>query len=186
MSEAVQVNEPRAAGLAERIDQWRRRAGRVNAEAVAQILESAESRSVLCTVFQNAPYLADCCLSHPDAVIEAFRGEPARVLSEVARDLRALDRASGPGAALSRAIRPCKERGMVAIALAELSGKWPIGRVGAALADLGERTLDAALCWLTRMAVRHGDIAVKDAAAASPLPGLFILGGGDLSAGEAS
>lgn len=185
MSEAVQLNEPRA-NLAERIDQWRRRAGRVNAEAVSQILENADSRSVLCTVFQNATYLAECCLAHPDAVIEALRGEPARVLSEVARDLRALDRASGPATALSRAIRPCKERAIVAIALAELSGKWPIGRVGAALADLGERTLDAGLSWLTRMAVRHGDVGLKDDASAAPLPGLFVLGGGDLSAGEAS
>lgn len=173
-------------GLGSRIDQWRRRAGRVNAEAVAQILENPDSRSVLYMVFQNTRYLSECCLAHPDAVIEALRGEPARVLSEVARDLRALDRATGPASALARAIRPCKERGVVAIALAELSGKWSVGRAGAALADLGERTLDAALSWLTRMAVRHGDIILKDDAAAAPLPGLYVLGGGDLGAGEAS
>jgi len=173
-------------GVGARIDQWRRRAGRVNAEAVARILEDADSQAVLYSIFENTKYLADCCLAHPDAVIEALRGEPARVLSEVARDLRALDRATGPATALARAVRPCKERGVVAIALAEISGKWPIGRAGAALADLGERTLDAALSWLTRMAVRHGDIMLKDDAAASPLAGLFVLGGGDFSAGEAS
>lgn len=172
--------------VAERIEQWRRRAGRVQAETVSRILEDADSRSVLHNVFQNTGYLADCCLAHPDAVIEALKGEPARVLSEVARDLRALDRASGPVSALSRAIRPCKERGVVAVALAELSGKWPIARVGAALADLGERTLDVALSWLTRMAVRHGDITAGEDAGLGPLPGLFILGGDDLAAGEAS
>jgi len=172
--------------VAERIEQWRRRAGRVQAETVARILEDADSRSVLHNVFQNTGYLADCCLAHPDAVIEALKGEPARVLGEVARDLRALDRASGPVAALARAIRPCKERAVVAIALAELSGKWPIARVGAALADLGERTLDVALSWLTRVAVRQGDITARDDMGMGPLPGLYLLGGGDLAAGEAS
>lgn len=175
-----------AGSVAERIEQWRRRAGRVQAETVARILEDAESRSVLHNVFQNTGYLAECCLAHPDAVIEALKGEPARVLSEVARDLRALDRASGPVSALSRAIRPCKERAVVAVALAELTGKWPISKVGAALADLGERTLDVALTWLTRTAVRHGDITAREEVGMGPLPGLFVLGGGELAAGEAS
>ena len=168
-----------------RIEQWRRRAGRVNAEAVQRILENQDTRALLFTIFQNTNYLSDCCLQHPDAVIEALQGEPARVLSDVARDLRALDRATGHVSVLSRAIRPLKERGIVATALADVSGRWTVERVGASLADLGERALDAGLSWLIRMSIRHGDIIVKKDMSGSSLPGLFVLGGGDFSVGAA-
>ncbi len=168
----------------ERFDQWRRRAGRLNEDAVVQIINDPVARNALYGAFAHTTYLARCCLTHPDAAIEALQGSPATVLSEVARDLRALDRVTGPTTALARAVRPLKERAVVAIGLADLSGKWPHEQVGATLSDLAERTLDAGLGWLTRLAYRHGEFTAQEELAPVPLPGLFILGGGDLAAEE--
>ena len=162
-------------------DQWRRRAGRLHADAVMQIMTDPIARNALHGVFAKADYLARCCLTHPDAAIQSLTGEPSKILSEVARDLRALDRVTGPTSALSQAIRPLKERAIVAIGLADLSRKWNYEQVGASLSDLAERTLDAGLSWLTRLAYRHGEFTSPEELAPVPLPGLFILGGGLLA-----
>ena len=73
----------------ERFDQWRRRAARLQPDAVVKIMGNGEARQALFRVFAHTEYLARCCLAHPDAVIKALIGEPSEVLSEVAKDLRA-------------------------------------------------------------------------------------------------
>ncbi len=175
-SESVDVNK--------RIDEWRQKAGRVNAEAALQILEDPTSRSVLRMVFSRTPYLAKCCLAHPDAVIEALSGNPARIISEVERDLSALERATGTANALTRAVRPCKERAVVAVGLADLSGRWSAEEVGATLSRLGQLAAESGLSWLTRLAYRNGDIGFGGDALPVPLPGLFIVGGGAIATDE--
>ncbi len=167
-----------------RIDEWRQKAGRVNAEAALQILEDPTSRSVLRVVFSRTPYLAKCCLAHPDAVIEALSGDPARVIMEVQRDLNALDRATGSVASLTRAVRPCKERAVVAIGLADLSGRWGVTEIGAALSRLGQLAAESGLSWLSRLAYRNGDIGFGGDALPIPLPGLFVVGGAAIATEE--
>ena len=169
-----------------RFDQWRRRAGTIQADAMMHIMADPLLRSALHKTFAHADYLAKCCLAHPDAAIEALLGEPAKVLSEVARDLRALDRATGPTSSLSSAVKPLKERAIVAIGLADLCEKWPQEKIGASLSDLAERILDAGLSWFTRLAYRHGEFTSQEELAPIPLPGMFILGSGDLAADEPS
>ena len=173
-----------AGGAVEQFDQWRRRAGRLNEDAVVKIINDPVARNALYGAFAHTQYLAQCCLSHPDAAIEALVGNPSEVLSQVARDLRALDRVTGPTTALARAIRPLKERAVVAIGLADISGKWGHDQIGSSLSDLAERTLDAGLGWLTRLAYRHGEFTAQEELAPVPVPGLFVLGGGDLAAEE--
>ena len=170
----------------ERFDQWRRRAGRIQPDAVVKIMANPDSRQALYRVFAHTEYLARCCLAHPDAVMKSLTGETSEVLSEVARDLRALDRATGPSAALASAIQPLKERAVVAIGLADISGIWTYEEVGASISDLAERILDAGLGWLTRLAYRHGEFTSGEETAPVPLPGLFVLSGGDLAAEEAA
>ncbi len=172
------------ADVNDRIDEWRQKAGRVNAEAALQILEDPSSRSVLRTVFSRTPYLAKCCLAHPDAVIEALSGNPSRVVAEVERDLLALDRATGSVTSLTRAIRPCKERAVVAIGLADLSGRWTVDEVGKALSKLGQLSVESGLSWLSRLAYRNGDIGFGGEALPVPLPGLFVVGGSTIATEE--
>lgn len=170
--------------ISDRIDEWRHKAGRVNAEAALQILEDPTSRSVLRMVFSRTPYLAKCCLAHPDAVIEALSGDPAKIVSEVERDLCALERATGSASSLTRAIRPCKERAVVAIGLADLSGSWGAEKVGSALSKLGQLAVESGLSWLTRLAYRNGDIGYGGDSLPVPLPGLFVVGGGAIATEE--
>ncbi len=184
MSADLKIIEEEPSNPIERFDRWRRRAAKLQADAVVKIMGDEHCRQTLYQVFAHTKYLADCCLNHPDAVVESLTGEPSKILSEVARDLRALDRATGPTNALTRAIRPLKERATVAIGLAEISGKWTHDEVGASLSDLAERTLDAAFGWLTRLAYRHGDITSDDEIAPVPIPGMFVLSGGEFAADE--
>ncbi len=185
-SSAKKENKVSKPTSVERFDQWRRRAGRLHADAVMRMMNDPIARMALYGAFAHTEYLARCCLTHPDAAIKALTGESSKILSEVARDLRALDRVTGPTTALSQGIRPLKERAIVAIGLADLSQNWTYEQVGASLSDLAERTLDAGLSWLTRLAYRHGEFTSPEELAPVPLPGLFVLGGGDLAADEPS
>jgi|GEM_PF-1465426 len=183
-SAELKTSKALVGGAVEKFDQWRRRAGRLNEDAVVQIINDPVARNALYGAFAHTDYLAQCCLSHPDAAIEALVGNPSEVLSQVARDLRALDRVTGPTTALARAVRPLKERAIVAIGLADIAGKWGHDQVGSSLSDLSERTLDAGLGWLTRLAYRHGEFTAQEELAPVPVPGLFVLGGGNLAAEE--
>jgi len=168
----------------DRIEEWRRKAGRVNAEAVSQILEDSHSRHVLTLAFAHAPYLTRCCLAHPDAVVAALKGNAEQVLVEVERDLHTLDRAAGSVNALTRAVRPCKERAVVAIGLSDISGQWSTDKVGRSLSALAHQIVDASLSWLTRMAYRNGDIGNASDVNEVPLPGLFLIAGGEVATSE--
>ena len=175
---------PNAEEVRKRMEHWRTKAGRVNAIAASRILETRQLSAVLASAFAHTSYLARCCLHHPDAVIEALTGNPEDVIAKVVRDLKALDRVTGPAPALSRAISPLKERAVVAIGLADLSGRWTTAQVGEALTELAEQVLEAGLAWLVRLGFRHGELNSGEDRAHAQLPGFFLLSSKDFAARE--
>lgn len=164
-----------------RIEKWKRRAGRVNAAAVASALDDPVQRSVIAHVFSNASELADCCLLHPQVLFGALIGHGQQLLDLAAADLGALDRASGPTEALTLALRPIRERVLATTALMAVSGRWGATPAHEAVTYAAERMLDSALHWLIRRAVRHGELPIALELVPQPLQGLFILGGADFA-----
>lgn len=167
-----------------RIDKWRKRAGRVNAAQVAAVLDDPAQRAVVTHAFAYAHELADCCIAHPPVVFEALAGRGAALIDQCERDLLALDRAWGPTEVLSIALRPLRDQVFATVALNALSGRTTAAEAHKAMTHAAERMLDAALNALVRRAAKHGELAINTDPMPQPLPGLFVLGGGDFGAGE--
>ncbi|MEM6852614.1 MAG: hypothetical protein AAF527_12855, partial [Pseudomonadota bacterium] len=172
----------------EKLAQWRRNAARSGPERVQQLLRDSRRRTALMQVFGAAPYLGEVCLVYPNAVFQALTDGPAAVISEAARDLSALKRASGGADALYESLRPLKQRCDLAIGLGELSGEWGLAEAAAARTDVAERMAEAALRWLSRAAYRRGEAQAgtgNDGDGDSTL-GIFVLAGRRFAHGEIS
>ncbi len=109
----------------------------------------------------GSPFLRQLMLRDP-----AYAG---RVFSEDAGDLRdgllmGLSSLSADltQAELMRALRHAKKRAALLIAVADLSGAWPLEAVTEALTRFADATLNAALRWLLQEQARLGKVKLSD------------------------
>jgi len=170
------INPARAAAALLR---WRRSVAEALGQDPGASLDQPDRRLLMLRVFGTTRRLAELCMTHPAAASVSITEEPSAVIAEAARDLAGLDRGVGGPEALHAALAPLKNRADIAIALAELGGQWSIADATAARVDFAERLVETALRWLTRAAVKRGELAVNDAKHFTN--GVFALAGGDFA-----
>lgn len=168
----------------QRIEKWSRRAGRVNAAAVAAVLDDPAQRAVVQHAFAYAHELAECCIAHPAVVFEALAGRGPKLIRQAEQDLAALDRAWGPTEALTLALRPLRDQIFATVALTALSGKTSDTEAHRLMTHAAEGMINSALNALVRRSVKHGELSIQADPIPTPLPGLFVLGGGDFATCE--
>jgi [glutamine synthetase] adenylyltransferase / [glutamine synthetase]-adenylyl-L-tyrosine phosphorylase len=138
------------------------------APALAPFLDHPHARALLdgvagCSphlthaVFAEAPFVRDLFESGPDAAFAAALGGLGSDATESVAEVM-------------RRIRVTKQRGQLAVAIADLAGTWTVDRVCAAISDLAEALLDRA--------------AAAAAHQAGLGPGLIVLGMGKLGGRE--
>ncbi|MEM9495278.1 MAG: hypothetical protein AAGA09_04695 [Pseudomonadota bacterium] len=164
-----------AAGVA----RWRRAAADALGQDPGATLDAPDRRLLMLRVFGATRRLAELCMAHPAAAATAIIEEPSAVIAEAARDLAGLDCGVGGPDILHGALAPIKNRVDLAIALAEMGDRWSVCDATAARVDFAERLIDAALRWLTRAAVKRGELTVDEDA--DPMRGVFVLASGDLA-----
>lgn len=91
--------------------------------------------SALARATETSPFLRQLIDAYPD-IVDAVRVSPAHAVA------LAQDAGDGDVAAM---LRRCRARHMLAIALADLSGAWPLETLVAALSDFADQALDLAL-----------------------------------------
>jgi glutamate-ammonia-ligase adenylyltransferase len=181
--------EPADRGLAELgLARWRERAGEIDdaglAASMITFADDANGARMLASLFGNSPFLTLCCLREPDFLLRLARLGPDATFAEVAdglnRDLTAdLDRA-----ALMRQLRTSKRQAALLAALADIAGQWPLERVTAALTELADASLRAALRFLLRAAHYSGELELPHLEDPERESGLIVLGMGKLGARE--
>ena len=82
-----------------------------------------------------SPFLGQLIEAHPD-IVAAARMDMAAALV-LAADVE--------GGSVARQLRQMRARHMLALALADLSGVWPLEQLVAALSDFADRALDMAI-----------------------------------------
>lgn len=174
-----------SADIAATFAQWRRVASRNDAAAVQTVLSDAAHCATLARVFAGSKYLTDIAMTHADVAIQALKDGPTAILADAARDLSAFDRGAGGPDELHAAVKPVKERCDLAIALAEISGRWTNGVASAARADFAERVVETALQWLLRGAFRRG-AASSEEGEGGAVKGIFALAGEAFASEEIS
>jgi len=142
----------------------------------------AAERALLDALFGNSPHLAELAVREQATMASILAEGPDRPFARVLAELAAEARPEAPRAALAAALRRAKRRGALVIAAADIAGTWDVDRVTAALSDLADATLSAAVRHLLAGAgpslrLRHRDDPARGS-------GLIVLGMGKLGARE--
>ncbi|HYH19905.1 MAG TPA: glutamine-synthetase adenylyltransferase, partial [Azospirillum sp.] len=180
--------KPYDQALAERgLERWREEAAKAGpdlrawAEAFA---ESADGRTLLDAVCGNSPYLGHSLTRELPFVRqiadEGFDATFNLLLGSLDRELaqeRDMDR-------LMTGLRIAKRRAALLIALADITGVWPLERVTGALSDTAETALRLACAHLLRKAGEAGQLTLPDPQRPWVGSGLIVLGMGKLGARE--
>src|ERR1700756_944833 len=180
--------EPADAGLAALgLLRWRERAAEVAGGLAAEMiafLENANGLRLLASLFGNSPFLTLCCLREPDFLLRLAGLGPDATFAEVADGLnRDLPPEPAP-APLRRRRRTGKRRAALVVALADIAAWWALERQTAALSDLADTSLRAALRFPLRGAHHSGELELPHPEDPERESGLIVLGMGKLGARE--
>jgi glutamate-ammonia-ligase adenylyltransferase len=111
--------------------------------AEREFAATAEGAALLNALGGNAPYLADLALRDSAALLACMQTGPEAHVAFLLQKLIELPAAT-PRPKLGSALRQVKRRMALALAIADISGIWPLERITRALSDLAELSLRAA------------------------------------------
>ena len=143
---------------------------------------AAQHGAALAALGGNSPFLSDLTLREPAALTGAL-ADPGRTFDGVLSQLQATPPAAAR-ATIAAALRRAKRQAALIIAVADLSGAWPLHRITGALTILAEATLRLALQHLLLAAHAAHEITLPHTLDPEAGCGVVILGMGKLGAGE--
>ena len=108
-----------------------------------------------------SPFLRQVMLRDPVFAGRVFREDPDALLGLQLEGLKAIP-AELPQAEVMARLRQLKKRVALLIAVADLSGRWDVEAVTAALTDFADGTLNAALSWLIHDGARAGKLKLEN------------------------
>ena len=159
------------------------RAQRVRAALAEQGFAGGDS-ALLDAVFGNSPYLGRLAQRHVTALKDYFDKGPEAVVAAANKAALAVADASDEASAMA-ALRAAKGRAALAIAFADIAGRWDLKQVTGALSDFADAAVKGALRFLLlRMAREHDAGEPRDGAALEASTGLTVLAMGKYGAHE--
>jgi glutamate-ammonia-ligase adenylyltransferase len=144
-------------------------------------------RALLDAIFGNSPFLAGLAVREPDAMAATMADGPDAAFREVLATLAGEAAPGATRAVMAAALRRAKRRGALVIGAADIAGTWDVTQVTAALSDLAEATLSAAVRHLLAPHAGSGGaegLRLRDSDDPARGSGLIVLGMGKLGARE--
>ncbi len=174
--------------IAHALSEWREKAERIDSASVAEtakaLADDPDGRRLLEAVFGHSPFLTHCALSDVSYCVRLLSLGPEVVLGEVATHLKEELGRAAERRAVMVGLREARRQAALAIALADLSGHWPLPRQLEALSEFADWAVSAALSHLLRAAVSNGDLELADMDSPERACGFVVLGMGKLGARE--
>ncbi len=169
-------------------ERWREAAAQSADPDIRSAAEAAAAedpgRRLLSAVFGNSPFLTRCACADPGFACRLLGEGPDAAWRRVMADLGALAGRGLDDGGLARGLRIAKRRLALAVAVADISGAWPLDRVTAALSDFADAALGAAVAGLLRAAAAGGAFELPEVGDGQRDSGLVVLGMGKLGARE--
>jgi [glutamine synthetase] adenylyltransferase / [glutamine synthetase]-adenylyl-L-tyrosine phosphorylase len=151
------------------------------------LIEHPPGKALLESVFGNSPFLTQCCLREVGFLRSLLEQGPDATFAELidALNRQCQDADGAPDTeSLMSTLRVAKRRAALLIGLADIAGKWPLGRITAALSELADAALAVAIRHLLGNAARAGEIDLAAGGEVERGCGLIVLGMGKLGARE--
>jgi glutamate-ammonia-ligase adenylyltransferase len=139
---------------------------------------------ILSGIAETAPYLWDLIQADPARVLRLLESDPDRTLAGLLAATHTAAAAARSASDLMRILRRMKAEAALLIALADIGGVWPVARVTAALTDVAETALGAAVRYLLNEAVKAKKLSVVDPKNPAAGSGYIVLAMGKMGAHE--
>ncbi len=143
----------------------------------------ADAEQLLRAVFGNSPYLARIALREAEFLDRALHCSPEAVLAQIETSLSSVPPLQDPAEVMS-ALRVAKRRAALTIAIADISGKWGIDEVTAALTKFADGCVRAALGHLLKTTAADTEFAQCPPEDLQQRIGLIVLAMGKYGARE--
>ena len=156
---------PRPSALGRsRVTEWLSGIARTAAGKAINSLAAANPplANLLGGVADAAPYLWDLVRADPARFLRLLSGDVEKEFAALLATARQAAAAAKGSAALMRALRRMKAEAALLIALADIGGMWSVARVTAALTDVADAALGAAIRHLLREAEASGKLVPTD------------------------
>jgi glutamate-ammonia-ligase adenylyltransferase len=136
------------------------------------------AKPTLGPLFEAAPYLFELAKTNADWLVGALGDSADGAFIDIIDVVDTLGKTASSEEALSPVLRIAKGRTALLAALAEAGGAWTTAQSTAALSNLADAALDAALNLLMRQAAEKGQLAIpaSEASAANSGLAIFALG----------
>ena len=138
---------------------------------------------LLASVFGNSAFLGRLALRETQALEEYFTAGPQAVLNAAIAQGEAVATADSEGRAMAQ-LRIAKRRAALAIAMADIEGRWDVGKVTAELSRFADACVCGALRFLLRQEAERAGMAERDGARLEQSAGLTVLAMGKYGAHE--
>ncbi len=147
-----------------RVAEWLSSVARTPAgKAIASLVEKHPPlASLLGGIAGAAPYLWDLVRADPARLLRLLNRDAEEEFAALLAAAREAAAAANGSAALMRSLRRMKAEAALLIALADIGGVWPVARVTAALTDVADTALGAAVCHLLGEAAARGKVVAAD------------------------
>src|SRR5690554_2297955 len=138
----------------------------------------AAAAPTLGPLLEAAPYLLSLAQDNLDWLVATLADTADGAFTDIVDVVEALGRSASSEEALAPVLRIAKGRTALLAAVAETGGAWTTAQATAALSDLADAALDAALNLLMRQAAEKGALVLDpaDATAANSGLAIFALG----------
>ena len=145
-------------------------------------------RRLLESVFGNSPFLTSSIINDPEFTRGLLSAGPDETFSGIVDGLKQ-SRENGEGPALNdkdlaRLLRIAKRRMALTVAIADITGVWPLDKITGALSDFAETALGMAAAHLLREAAGRGAFTLKWPGDPERESGLAVIAMGKLGARE--
>ncbi len=139
---------------------------------------------LLRAIFANSPFLSQCILRDTAFFLQLLRDGPEKIFRDLIAGLQALEADDRDRRSLMQALRSARRRAALLIALADLTGTWPLEDVTDALTRFAATTLSVSLAHLLRQAAQRNELVLPKPEKPLEDCGVVILAMGKLGAGE--
>jgi glutamate-ammonia-ligase adenylyltransferase len=180
---APQLSEPAAA--AARVDEWLSGLGDTTAPRLRSLLQSHRTvRRVLESIAENSPFLWDLASRDPERLVRILASDPDRHFPALLADTAVAVERSDEIEGAMRLLRRMKAEAALLIALADIGGVWPVMRAAAALTELADTAVRAAVHFALAEAARSGRVRPLNPAGPQKGSGYVVVAMGKMGARE--
>ena len=143
----------------------------------------ARDEPLLASVFGNSAFLGRLALRETDSLGDYFIAGPQSVLNAAISQSEAVADADSEARAMA-GLRIAKRRAALAIAMADIEGRWDVNTVTAELSRFADACVSGALRFLLRQEAERAGMEERDGAALEQSAGMTVLAMGKYGAHE--